>query len=55
MYFCDENGDGTSAPGSQNPGVADKTVMLLDASGTVIKTTTTDQFGDYTFYGSGCG
>ena len=55
MYFLDEDGDGTSIPGTQNPGVADKTVMLLDASGAVIKTTTTDQFGDYTFTGLDAG
>ncbi len=45
--FDDLNGNGTEDPGE--PGLPGWTIDLLDSSGTVIATTTTDASGDYSF------
>ena len=45
--YTDINGDGTRDPG--DVGLAGVTVELLDGSGTVLATTTTNGFGQYSF------
>jgi hypothetical protein len=47
VVFNDLNGDGIQQPGE--PGIPDITVNLLDDSGAVIATTTTDATGEYEF------
>ena len=49
QVFLDANGDGNFDTGE--PGIANVTVALLDASGDVIATTRTDASGVYTFTG----
>jgi uncharacterized repeat protein (TIGR01451 family) len=49
QVFLDANGDGNFDTGE--PGIANVTVALLDASGDVIATTRTDANGVYTFTG----
>lgn len=53
-FFLDEDGDATEWNGDDSAweqGVAEAVVQLLDASGAVVATTTTDGYGTYSFEG----
>src|SRR6185437_15037992 len=49
QVFNDQNGNGTLGGGET--GLSDWTVHLLDSTGTIVATTTTDSNGDYAFTG----